>query len=89
MITKNIKFKNFLFKYKNYKINTLWTDLLKNEPKFLASLKPGYEYGYTKKIISKYRKFKNIKIIGMGGSTLGTEAIYNFLRQKIKKKSHL
>ena len=86
MITKNIKFKNFLFKYKNYKINSLWTDLLKNEPKFLASLKPGYEYGYTKKIISKYRKFKNIKIIGMGGSTLGTEAIYNFLRQKIKKK---
>ena len=86
MITKNIKFKNFLFRSKNYKIQNLLKDLLKNEPKFLTSLKPEYKYSYPKKIISKYRKFNYIKIIGMGGSSLGAEAIYNFLKKKIKKK---
>ena len=32
-----------------------------------------------------FKKFKEIVIIGMGGSVLGSEAIYNFLRKKIKK----
>ena len=32
----------------------------------------------------KFKKFKNIVLIGMGGSILGTEAIFNFLKQKIK-----
>ena len=86
MITKNIKFKNFLFKSKDYKIQKILNNLLKNEPKFLASLKPEYKYSYPKEIISKYKKFENIKIIGMGGSSLGAEAIYDFLKKKIKKK---
>ncbi len=34
----------------------------------------------------KYQKFNQIYIIGMGGSILGSEAIYNFLNFKIKKK---
>ena len=31
-------------------------------------------------------KFKNIVIIGMGGSILGTKSIYSFLKKKIQKK---
>ena len=34
----------------------------------------------------KYKKFNNFNIIGIGGSSLGIEAIYNFLSFKIKKK---
>lgn len=35
---------------------------------------------------SNFKKYKTIVIIGMGGSILGTKAIYSFLRHKIKKK---
>jgi len=50
------------------------------------SLKPSYKYSYSKKIINKYKKFFNIRIIGMGGSILGTKAICGFLKKKIKNK---
>jgi glucose-6-phosphate isomerase len=36
--------------------------------------------------INKFKKYKKIAIIGMGGSILGSEAIYNFFKKKIKKK---
>ena len=36
--------------------------------------------------INKFQKYKKIAIIGMGGSILGSEAIYNFFKNKIKKK---
>ena len=36
--------------------------------------------------IKKFKKFKTIALIGMGGSILGSEAIYGFLKKKIKKK---
>ena len=85
MLTKNIKFKNFLFKSKKFKIEKIFKDLLKNEPNILETLKPTYKYSYSKKLISKYKKFLNIRIIGMGGSILGTQAIYDFIKNKIKK----
>ena len=46
-----------------------------------------YKYlnSYTNLNINKYKKYKNYRIIGMGGSVLGSKAIYNFLIHKIKK----
>ena len=79
-------FKNFLSIKKNKIIKKDLLNLLKKQPKLFETLKPNYQYSYSKKIISKYQKFDNIRIIGMGGSVLGTEAIYNFLKKKIKKK---
>ena len=35
--------------------------------------------------LRKFKKFKKVAIVGMGGSILGTKAIYYFLREKIKK----
>ena len=35
--------------------------------------------------VDKYKKNKNFRLIGMGGSSLGTQAIHDFLREKIKK----
>ena len=37
-------------------------------------------------MVKKFYKYKNIVIIGMGGSILGTKSIYSFFKKKIKKK---
>ena len=36
--------------------------------------------------LKKFKRFNNIAIVGMGGSILGANAIYGFLKHKIKKK---
>ena len=85
MLTKNINFKNFKEVKKIKKVKKLFENLLKDQPLLFETLKPNYKYSYSKKILSKYRKFFNIRIIGMGGSALGAEAIHDFLKKKIKK----
>ena len=85
MLTSNIKFKNFnitkIKKIKNFK-KEKWFKRIK----LLESLKINYRYNYSKNLIKKISKNKNFRLIGMGGSTLGAEAIYQFLKHKIKKK---
>jgi len=79
-------FKNFLNIKKSKKVKKDFLRLLKDQPILFETLKPTYKYSYSKKIIKKYKKLSNLRIIGMGGSVLGSEAIYNFLKPKIKKK---
>jgi glucose-6-phosphate isomerase len=79
-------FKNFLNIKNNKRIKKDFLNLLKDQPPVFETLKSTYKYSYSNKAISKYKKFTNIRVIGMGGSILGTEAIYNFLKKKIKKK---
>ena len=84
MLTSNIKFKNFnISKFKNLKNfkNEKWFKKIK----LLDTLKLNYKYSYTKEQIKKINKNKNFRLIGMGGSTLGAETIYQFLNHKIKK----
>ena len=89
MITKNInlssfdkkKLTNLKYKIKKFK-KIYWT---KKYP-LLKSFTTEYQYSYTKKFLKKFKKSKKFKIIGMGGSILGTEAIYQFLSDKIKKR---
>ena len=85
MLTSNIKFKNFnitkIKKIKNFK-KEMWFKKIK----LLESLKTSYKYSYSKKQIRKISKDKNFRLIGMGGSTLGAETIYQFLNHKVKKK---
>jgi len=86
MLSKNINFKNFKKVKKVKKVNKIFENLLKDQPSFFETLKPTYKYSYSKRALSKYKKFLNIRIIGMGGSVLGSEAIHDFLNKKIKKK---
>ena len=87
MLTRNIKFKNFQVKKKNQKIKKDLMLLLKEDNMVLRSLSTTYKYTYIKKKIKNLSKYSNlISIIGMGGSILGTESIYNFLKHKIKKQ---
>ena len=44
-----------------------------------------YDFNFKFKSFKKFRKFKKIIIIGMGGSILGTKAIYSFLGHKVNK----
>ena len=60
-------FKNFLSIKNNKIIKKDLQELLKNPPPVFETLKPTYRYSYSKKIITKYKKFSNIRIIGMGG----------------------
>ena len=89
MLSKNIKFKNFSNKSKNFNVNRsfkiLKKDFLKKKLKLLLSLSHEYKYSYSKKIVYKYKNFQNFKVIGIGGSILGAKAIYQFLSHKIKK----
>ena len=86
MKNKNILFKNFKLDKKTINTKKILTELLKEDNKILQSLSTNYSDSYTKKSLSKYKNFKNIRIIGMGGSSLGTRAIHSFLKHKIKKK---
>ncbi len=85
MLTKNINFKNFLIKSNSLKVNKNLKLLLRQNLNLINSFKASYQYSYKKKLVSKLKKFSNIRIIGMGGSILGAEAIYGFLNHKIKK----
>ena len=85
MFFKNIIFKNFKIKKNNNKIQKDLNLLLKEKNPIIETLGTSYRYSYSKKIVSKLKKYTYLKVIGMGGSTLGTQAIYDFLKHKIKK----
>ena len=85
MLTKNIKFKNFKIKKNSKQIKKDLKNILLNRNAVLDSLSTNYKSSYNKKIILKFKKFSNIRIIGMGGSILGTESIFYFLKNRIKK----
>ena len=86
MLTKNIDFKNFKIQKNSKKIFKDFKLLLKEDNSIIKSLKPNYKNNYSKKILIQFKKFSQVRIIGMGGSILGTESIYDFLKDKIKKR---
>ncbi len=85
MITSGIFFKNFKIKKKSLKIKKKLEKFIVENNSIAQSLKRNYQDFFKKKELKKYKNFKNIRVIGMGGSSLGTEAIYDFLKYKIKK----
>ena len=85
-ISSGIKFKNFFPQKKNlYLINYL-TKLINQPNEVINSLKKDYKDNYSSNEIKKYKSKKLFNVIGMGGSSIGANAIYSFLNTKIKKK---
>ena len=81
------------FKYQGFGIKKNFKTLLKelnkillNENEVINSLKRNYKYNYSKELIKKLKNYKTFQLVGMGGSILGSKAIYEFLKKKIKKK---
>ena len=85
MLSSGIKFKSFKFRKSSNKYKKILFKLLDSNIYVINSLSNKYKFNYTKKSISKFKKNKYFRLIGMGGSILGTQAIYDFLNQKVKK----
>ena len=57
-----------------------------DEPKSVYNIfSKNFRFNFKIRDLKKFIKYKNIVIIGMGGSILGSHAIFKFLEQKIKK----
>ena len=59
---------------------------IKNTSKTLNVLDNNFLLNLKLSKIKKFQKFKKIAIIGMGGSVLGSQAIYFALKKKNKKR---
>ena len=81
---KNSLKSNLLKKYT--KILSIIKKDIKDKNKTLNVLDNKFKFNFKINDLKKFKKFKKIAIIGMGGSILGAEAIHNFLQHKIKKE---
>ena len=86
MLTENISFKNFLTKKKILITKKNLNLILNEKNQLIRSLSKSYKDSFSKKNTKHFNKKFDYRIIGMGGSTLGAQAIYDFLKKKIKKK---
>lgn len=98
MINKYISTENEIFKeYLNKRIiknfDQKYSAVIKNvnrdlnqSKKTLNILGKNFKLNFKFEDLKKFKKFKSIVILGMGGSILGSEAIYYFLKDRIKKR---
>ena len=86
MLTQNISFKNFLIHKKKLVVKKNLNLILNEETQVISSLSKSYKDSFNKKNTKHFNKKLDYRIIGMGGSTLGAQAIYDFLKKKIKKR---
>jgi len=92
IIYKNNIQKKYLNSKFNHKLNKRYSNILKNiitnldtTKNTFHSLSDKFKFNFKTKDLYKFKKFKTVVIIGMGGSILGSEALYYFLKEKIKK----
>ena len=78
---------------KNKKINKKFYNILNNivinldkSKNAFNSLSNQFKLSCKLKDLNKFKRFNTVVVIGMGGSILGAEAIYHFLKKKIKKE---
>jgi glucose-6-phosphate isomerase len=85
MFTQNVSFKNFLINKKNLVVKKNLKFLLNEKSQVISSLSKFYKDSFSKKNTKHLNKKLDYRIIAMGGSTLGAQAIYDFLKKKIKR----
>ena len=92
IIYKNNIQKKYLNSIINKKLNKRYPDIFKNiftnldtNKNIFFSFSKNFKLNFKLKDLNKFNKFKTVVIIGMGGSILGSEALYYFLKDKIKK----
>tara|TARA_B100001540_G_C15768021_1_gene624909 strand:+ start:251 stop:1465 length:1215 start_codon:yes stop_codon:yes gene_type:complete len=78
---KRIKNNNLII---SNKLNNIFKEINKKKDTFHI-LSKKYKFSFNNQSLKKFRKFKKIIVIGMGGSILGSKAIYSFLGHKINK----
>ena len=94
MLKKSIFFGSYFGNSKTYYknvtktkkvLNSFLVDLKNFKVPLLESYEKDYEFDFSIATVKRFSSYKNIVIIGMGGSILGTKSIYSFLKKKIKK----
>ena len=73
----------------NNKFNKILDNIIVNlnsEKNSFSSLGKDFKLNFKKKDLEKFNIYKTVVVIGMGGSILGVESIYNFLKKKINKQ---
>ena len=85
MLSKDINFIDFKIKKKKLLLKKKLNSLLRENNQIIQSLDKSYKNNFKKKNLSQYKRNSNFRLIGMGGSSLGAQAIYGFLKKKIKK----
>ena len=85
MLTSSIEFKNFKNAKQSKLVKKNLNSILSEKSEVLGSLSKSYKNSYKNKILNFFRKKLDYRIIGMGGSILGSQAIYDFLKKKIKR----
>ena len=85
MLTNGISFINYKTNVNSHKIKNKLREILKEKNQVIKSLTLDYKNSFDKTLVKKYGRFSNFRIIGLGGSILGSQAIYQFLKSKIKK----
>ena len=84
-IKKSSAYHNNLKKTKKV-FNSFLSELKNFDIPLLESYGKDYKFDFSKDTVKKFFKYKNIIIIGMGGSILGTKSIYSFFKKKLRKK---
>ena len=84
MLTKFIKLKSFKEKKFNKHLHKDLKKILSNKSELIKSLSKKYEDKYNFSKIRNLVGKNDIRLIGMGGSILGSKAIFHFLRDKVK-----
>ena len=94
MFKKDNFFKSYFTKSREHKKNIEKTkkifksvkiDIENYKIPLLSSYDKEYDSDFSKNTVKKFSKYKNIIIIGMGGSILGIKSIHSFFYKKIKK----
>ena len=92
IIYKNFIQKEFFNSKNNKKINKKFFDILNSitfnldsSKSAINSLSNKFKFNFRIKDLNRFKKFNTVVVIGMGGSILGSEAIYFFLKKRIKK----
>ena len=91
-IFKNNIYPKYLSKKLLNKFNKKYSKIEKevsaliDEPENVYNILSGnFRLSFKIRDLEKFKKYQNIAIIGMGGSILGSQAIFKFLENKIKK----
>jgi len=95
MLKKDNFFKSYFINLSKYNenvrkskkiFNSFIVDFKNNKIPLLESYEKNYEFDFSTATVKKFSKYRNIVVIGMGGSILGTKSIYSFLKKRIKKE---
>ena len=79
MLSKFINLKSFKIKKYEKTVHKKLKYLINEKNQLNQSLSKTYKNKYN---LKKIKGRKNFRLIGMGGSVLGSQAIFNFLKKK-------